>query len=127
MYRTFLGSILSIITFITILSFAVYRLEALKSRDDYQVQLRDEVSFFTDSDRFGHEQGLRVAFGISNDYLNNIPEDPSIGTFSFQMHTWGTEENKDYNIVPVESKPCKAEDLPDRIIESRNKSLYSIS
>ena len=55
----------------------------MQSREDFKVQIRDELSYFTDTDRFGHEEGFRVAFGFSNDNLDSIPEDPSIGTFSF--------------------------------------------
>ena len=41
MYRTMLGSILSMITLVAMLGFAVYKLQVMQARDDFKVQLRD--------------------------------------------------------------------------------------
>ena len=41
MYRTMLGSILSLITVVAMLGFAGYKLQVMQARDDFRVQLRD--------------------------------------------------------------------------------------
>lgn len=52
-YRTFCGSILSILTVITLTLYAGYKMKTMVGRDDYKVQLRDEDDFFVSKDSFG--------------------------------------------------------------------------
>ena len=42
------------------------------------------------------------------------------------MHTWGIE-GIELETKPLESMPCKAEDIPDRLVDSKRQSLHSIS
>ena len=65
-YKSFLGSIFSIITLLTMLSYASYKFTALISYSDYKIQVSDQENFYTDEDFFGNENGFMFAAGVTN-------------------------------------------------------------
>ena len=52
-YRTLFGSLLSIFTLVTMLTYFSMKLNVLLKRDDYGVQILEQENFFELSDHFG--------------------------------------------------------------------------
>lgn len=87
-YRTCFGGIVSILTSLLLLSFAAYKLDLLMGRVEYKVQLRQELGYYEDTDRFGAKNDFAIAAAITGDYqpLMNIPEE--IGSLKFYSKSW---------------------------------------
>ena len=87
-----LGSLLSIVTVVSLLTYATVQLQVMYGREDYRVQLRDEVDYFSRWAKFGRDQGFFVAFGMTSDKLLNVELDPSIGELHFYQKIWRYEQ-----------------------------------
>lgn len=61
MYRTFLGSLLSIITLVLIITYGSFKASELFSKQDYQVQKRELLDFYEEKEAFGADDGFAVA------------------------------------------------------------------
>ena len=78
-----LGSLLSILTVVSLLTYTAVQLQVMCAKEDYKVQLRDEVDYFSRDAPFGREQGFFVALGLTDENSLNVELDPSIGELGF--------------------------------------------
>ncbi len=79
-YRTFLGSILSVITLVIMLAYGSYKVSMLAQLEDYDVQLRTLENEFHAGDTFGTKQEFAVAAAlVSFDGQSFNITDPTIG------------------------------------------------
>ena len=121
-YKTMLGSILSIITIVSLLTYTAVQLQVMYAREDYVVQLRDELDYFSPEDSFGREQGFFVAFGLASLDSMHVELDPSIGEIHFYQRKYDVKGamiasvlgDKPFNITSykrLDEKPCKPSDF----------------
>ena len=84
MYRTFLGSVLSLVTIVVLVGYASYKMLRLSSMRDYQISLVTNEYFYDSSFTFRQIDGFAVAAAVTSYDGNGDPiEDPSIGTVKF--------------------------------------------
>ena len=77
-YKSFLGSISSIITVVLLSMYGIFKLFSLVSYSDYNVQVSMKENFYAAEDRFGFEDGYMMAAGlITYDGKDFNIEDPS--------------------------------------------------
>ena len=90
-YRTFLGSLLSLLTIFLLIGFAAYKLTAISVNSDYKIQLHDQKFFYDASDEFTfQDHGFMVAAAITA--YDGSPADitdPEIGEVKFYMKKFG--------------------------------------
>ena len=92
-YRTFIGSILSLITVLIFLPYLVWKMEVIFSQEDFKVYTKELQNFYTQDDKFGMGQNFMIAAGITAyDGSPADEEDLSVGKLRFIMKVWGTGE-----------------------------------
>ena len=88
-YRTFNGSIFSIMTVVVMLVYGVYKMTNLVTYSDYAIQMHTKEHFFNDTDAFGSEQEFWLAGGVTAwDGSSLDITDPSIGQVKFYKKDW---------------------------------------
>ena len=107
MYRTFVGSVMSLLTTIIISMFTGYKLlgmadnaeyQVLTSRKDYFYELRQEVNWM--------EGDFAVAAAVTKyDGDQNDITDPSMGEIKFYMKSWGSAVRGGFRPVPQQTCP----------------------
>ena len=89
LYKTFLGSMLSICTILIIVLFAGYKLGSLFSQSEYKIQVRYEENYFNQTEQFGYEDEFYIAGGISSyDGSSNDISDLTIGQVKIYTKYW---------------------------------------
>ena len=63
-YRTMLGALFSLVTMLTVFSYAVFKLDNLFGFEEYRVQESTRYEFFKPSEPFGHKNGYALAAGL---------------------------------------------------------------
>ena len=77
-YKSFLGSMFSLITIILLSIYGIFKLLSLMNYSDYNVQVSMKENFYAAEDRFGFEDGYMMAAGlITYDGKDFNIEDPS--------------------------------------------------
>ena len=94
-----MGAACSILLFIFLLSYTGYKISVLEERKAVDVLQSVAENYFEESDSFGADQGLQVAFAVydrslSKSTIQNI--DPSYGRIQFEIHSWNTNERGYY-------------------------------
>lgn len=82
MYRTFLGTVLSILTLVMIITFGGFKTSQLVGMLDYKVQTHEMLEYFEATDKFGYQDGFSIAagiFGLSYDGIEFNTDDPTVG------------------------------------------------
>ena len=105
-YRTFLGSLLSLLTVFLLIGFATYKLIAISTNSDYKIQVHDQKFFYDASDEFtfqDHEFMIGAAITAYDGSSEDIT-DPEIGEVKFYMKKFGDEP---IQFVELPSVPCK--------------------
>lgn len=64
MYRTFLGSMLSILTLAVMIAYGAFKIKNLFELQDYRVTTTELADFYGDDSTFGTEDGFMLAAGI---------------------------------------------------------------
>ena len=90
-YRSLVGSCLSIFTVITIISYCSFKLHSLVTFGDFEVQTRDQESYFDQVDEFGATNDhFMIAAAVSSfDGMADDITDPKIGKVKFYLKSWG--------------------------------------
>ena len=79
-YRTMCGAILSVITILLLLAYAIYKVDLLIRLKDYRVQQATSTDFYRGNDGFGRKDGFAFAAGIVEwDDGTDVVEDPAYG------------------------------------------------
>lgn len=66
-YRSILGAILSMIFFIVLAMYTVFKFESLLKYNDTNIMLSQQENYFSEEDIFkGGENNFNVAFGLIN-------------------------------------------------------------
>ena len=79
MYRSFLGSLLSVATLALIITYGVYKAIEVFSKQDYKVQKRQLFEFYDSDEKFGAKDGFMVAANIFSYEKEESLRDPAIG------------------------------------------------
>mmetsp|Transcript_3956 Transcript_3956/g.4738 ORF Transcript_3956/g.4738 Transcript_3956/m.4738 type:complete len:225 (-) Transcript_3956:1540-2214(-) len=92
-YKSFLGSLLSILTVMTLLSYATYKFSSLVSYSDYKVQVSNEENFYNADDKFGFPDGYMISAGlVTYDGKSDRVEDPSIAQLKFYAKVYNSSD-----------------------------------
>ena len=86
-YRSYLGTFMSLLTIIIIISYASFKFRDLLQFSDYQLLEIIQENYFTDQDTFSTDDGFHVAAGII-DLNNPYVEDPEIGIPKMFIKYW---------------------------------------
>ena len=91
MYRSLVGSTMSILTQLIILTFAVYKLAEMSDNAEYQVLTSRKDYFYELTDDVNYEDANFVIAAAVTDYDGNQKDitDPSIGEIKFYKKRWG--------------------------------------
>ena len=88
-YKSFLGSVLSLLTLLLLLFYAGYKLDKMVSFSDYKIQTRDFEDYFDSDEKWGHNDEFALAAGVSAyDGSSESIEDLSIGQVKFYRKAW---------------------------------------
>ena len=63
-YRTFTGAILTIFTFMIMISYSLFKLTMMVTREDNKVRQMDLAGYYEDTDEFNESHGFDIAAGI---------------------------------------------------------------
>ena len=123
-YRTYLGALLSVLTFIIVIAYAGYKFTDLLGYNDYSVMKFELENFYDMRDAFGSENGFLLAAGVT-DYSSNEEsiEDPEIGTIKLIKKTWDSTDLDGEGALLFEeipTRPCTSEDF----FEESDTSFY---
>ena len=112
-YRTFQGAMLSFLTLLIVLSFFAYKLVALITFQDYQIQVHDLEEYFTSTKLFSLEDGFILAGGVTAfDGSSTAIQDLSIGSVKIYAKNWsGSEEGDTGMFQELDSRFCLPEDF----------------
>ena len=112
-YRTFLGSMLSIITILLILVYGGYKIVLYFKREEFTVNQTRQSYYFGLEDEFSQSHGLAIAAGAVSEGYDGIRDfsiDPEIGQLKFYLKTWditGPDLTKHYiDFKPIKSTFC---------------------
>ena len=109
-YSTFLGSLLSLATMVTLVIFAAYKLVDHFGDKDYTILVHEKKLFFDESEEFSYYgNNFMVAAAVTS--LDGSPEDitdPEIGAIKFYRKQWSAEI--DFGFEEIETVPCKDTD-----------------
>ena len=88
-YRTFVGSILSLLTMTILLAYMIYKAQILFELDDYSLEKAYEENFFPSDEAFSQKDGFYIAAALTNyDGSSEVIEDPTIGTLKMYIKSW---------------------------------------
>ena len=63
-YKSFLGSMFSLITIILLSMYGIFKLLSLMNYSDYNVQVSSKENYYVSEDSFGFEAGYMMAAGL---------------------------------------------------------------
>ena len=92
-YRSVVGTILSILTLILVISYSTYKLIDLTQLNNYKIQEEKLEKYFQHNEPFTQAQGFQVAAAITSyDGSSESIEDEEIGTIKMYIK-WSGEDN----------------------------------
>ena len=116
-YRSAVGTMLSILTLILMVSYSTYKLIDLIELNDYKIQEVKREKYFHNKVPLSQEQGFQVAAAITSyDESSESIEDVEIGTIKFYIKWWRDAESEEdgddddvWGFREVKTKPCNPE------------------
>ena len=132
-YRTFLGSMFSLMTIFVILAYGSYKMITLANNEEYKTQVRLKENFYEPQDVFGTETNdFMIAAAITTiDDTSESIEDETYGKIVFKRKVWDTVSlpNIDFGFVDVKSEKCAENDLnwADGLETDKSSKFYPIS
>ena len=124
-YRTFLGTMLSLLTFFVVVTYAGYKLRDLFEYGQYKVQLRELTDLYDEKEQFGEKDGLMFAAGLTAyDGSSESVEDPQYGHLVFIYKRWGLNTSTKNN--EIETKGCTEDDLNDNQDSNPDSPFYRL-
>ena len=116
-YRTILGAVLTIITFILILGYGLFKITDLLEYKDFKLLKFEKENFYDMREPFTNKDGLMVAAAITGYNSNTEPvEDPEVGEIKFYQKLWdvaNTEATETIQFIEIPSHPCTADDFAE--------------
>ena len=109
-YKSLSGTILTLVTFIFVLTYAVFKWQTLIEQEEIHLFESRQVDYFFDNDDFAifsSEDGFNVAFGLADQDENIIDIDPSYG----YLQVFNLESANKVKKKPSFSR-CKDEEFP---------------
>mmetsp|Transcript_25997 Transcript_25997/g.32418 ORF Transcript_25997/g.32418 Transcript_25997/m.32418 type:complete len:102 (+) Transcript_25997:83-388(+) len=80
-YRTFVGSVLSLLTVCIVLAYGSFKVLELVSLSNYKIQTREEEKAFAETDPLDESQDFVIAAGIIGRFGERVEVPPEIGKF----------------------------------------------
>lgn len=112
MYRSLLGSVLSLTTVIIIAFYAVFKFAILVNRQDFNIKQYTRENFYDSSFSFSQIDGFQVAAAVTSFDGNPNPiEDPTYGTVKIYMKQWGVENKPGVFFTGVAMRDCQPSDF----------------
>lgn len=107
-YRTFLGSVLSLITFALMGFYSVYKMMTLFALADYRIMQATSDNYFDVLPGFSGDDGFSIAAGITAyDGSPDPIEDPEIGTLKIYLKYWGMPDlGEGFGFKELETELC---------------------
>ena len=116
-YRTILGSILSISTFIMILGYGLYKITDLIEYKEFKLLKFEKENFYDMREPFTNKEGLMIAAAITDYTSNSEPvEDPEIGEIKFYHKSWDVanlEATEMVQFKEIPTRPCTEDDFAE--------------
>lgn len=110
-YQTMSGAILSVLTFVLLLSYAIVKIDDLISLQDYRVQYTKVSDHFSNRDTFGYDDGFMLAAGLVQwDEGEGQIEDLSFGQVKFYLKSWGKDAPYEDHFHELETVKCVNKD-----------------
>ena len=91
-YSTGCGTILTLVTYVLVMLYAVYQIQLHNDNSDYQLNFEEHVDEYDDNDIFKSSDGFHFAAGLtdfSGENYDKIIEDPTYGQIKFYRKAWG--------------------------------------
>ena len=113
-YRTFLGSILTLITWITLGMYICYKFLILWNIEEYSLQEAFVEDYFESDETFTSENGFMIAAAVTSyDGKSDDIEDETIGTIKMYYKQWDVydEENGGLRFTQIPLRPCLPSDF----------------
>lgn len=107
-YRTFLGSILSLITFLIMGFYSVYKIMTLFAITDYRIMKATSENYFDVLPGFSERDGFSIAAAVTAYDGSPEPiEDPEIGTLKIYLKYWGHPQfGEDFGFKELKTELC---------------------
>ena len=127
-YRTLIGALLSILTFLTLLTYGSYKITRLVNFEDYQVGMYTLEDHYAPNATFGSADGFVVAAAITAyDGSTEDITDPEIGEIKFYLKQWDVDDPSFIvNFEELEHKICKPEDFNYQSSEKSASKFYPV-
>ena len=116
-YSSCLGTCLSILCFLILLSYGGYKIQDLMIYNDYNLFIVNELHYYKDSDPFTTGDGLHIAAGVisfEDDPSVGTKEDPEIGMLKFYLKHWDFNDpvsGGELVFTEVPLRPCQNKDF----------------
>ena len=114
-YRTSCGAILSCLTLIILMSYAIFKLQSLLENKNFRVQESGRFEFYAQTYPFGHDQGFAFAAGLiewDGGGINAI-EDPAYGEIKFFVKSFGENAPYDDTFHELKTHFCQKSEFND--------------
>ena len=127
-YSSFVGSVLSIVTFVIILMYGSYKLTKLIDGQDFRVRVHTHENEFATNSTFGMVDGFTVAAALTIfDGSNADITDPEVGELKFYLKRWDTSDEVSEKFTELKTKVCTREDLNYGQGDSEESKFFPIS
>ena len=108
-YRTILGTILTFLAMMIVMSYASYKLVQWTDNKDYKLMSEIHEQYFDATDEFSIEDGFWIAAGVLDYGQTNINEyfDPEIGEIKFYLKSFGgSDDSGGITFIEVNTRMC---------------------
>ena len=121
-YRTILGTVLTFLAMMIVMSYASYKLVQWSDNKDYKLMSEIHEQYFDATDEFSKEDGFWIAAGVL-DYSQTKFDgfiDPEIGEIKFYLKSFGnSDDDGGITFTEVNTRTCTKKDFND--VEGTNK------
>ena len=131
-YNTWIGALMSILLFITLIAYGGLQMERLLAFGDTVVTMSVRNAHFSAADLvndgFSSDEGMKFAFGITAyDGEQESIEDPRYGTVKATLNTWGFAAQGEMSVGgEFETHTCSKEELGLVVGQEDKSEFYPI-
>lgn len=121
-YKSILGMTLTLITFVTVTAYAVYRMGDIQEARS-QINTVPELFYFNDTYRFDNNQGFKIGFTLVDNAYQEAKFDEKIG----QLKVYKIISNDgNPNITNVQFKKCEKTDYTSEYSDTNITKFYPL-